>query len=469
MTSKNTKLHDVLISELSTPYQRWTPRRITAFVIEVIFVLLLWSVIIAKIYYDDASEVFRFLTNWTWMLNCVFWTLDLAFGYAFPSTFFTYFSALFVWFVNGVNWVVFWLVFALLYNNPQMIQDAIEEIHVTLGVVLIGERAFHVLLTIWTTVWLQLRSYEIRIAFADIYFNGVVAKKQRHFEYRYLVWLLNGILAPMLFFGFWRAFNDPEQVYGIAFQDLAVCLALIAIVAGVNAAAMLMTTQPQSAQANLVFRILFFVTWSMTLFIVAVMWLAKIGVVSYIEHFELWLLTFSLVYFAIAFVSTVNRLYGVMIWTLFWTLNTLTWLVFWFAFVAYTNEASRILDVCEDGIVDGTDFIVDRILRVLPVIALLLFIAVIGNERLAWRRHFASLREAISYGFAGSVLVPLLIVAAYRGMFDPCLVYGNTTYDWTWVVAFIVITLFFGVGTQLLILWVVRKQPHTKITFRLNK
>jgi hypothetical protein len=426
-----------------------------------------------KISQDGFTQVFRFLTNWTWALNTIFWTVDLLVGYALPNSVFRYFSCTLVWFVHGVNWVVFWFVFPLLHDNPDMVMEVTRSTTLTLGQVLIGERVFHVLPTLFTVAWLLLHAREVRMALSDIEFETVTLPQRRH-NSNLVLYLVSGLAVPLLYFCTWRLFNDPWEVYGIVLRDAPTAVIVVLTVAAVNGVAfwLLLMSEPV-LKTVFDFSVAFlYLTVQLT---VAAMWLKNLGSKSFLEHFETWLLTVMFAFVLFALIVTMSkqrtgvRQADILVWTFFWSVNSLAWLLFIFTFVAYTGEALRILDVTGNGSVDGVDFVADRILRVLPVFLVLVAVASCGEEAFSWRRHFSRGRSAIYYGAAGSVLIPLFVVLAYRSLFDPCLIYNNLTYDWLWVLSFVIVVGLIGVGTQLLIVWISEHRPHTRLELKMQQ
>ena len=97
---------------------RWPASRIALITFQAVFVVILWGGSVGKAVSDSFSDFITFLTNWTFVINLIFYTLDIAFGYVFVR-FFATFSAVGIWIVAAMNWTVFWL-FEQLYQCAQL-------------------------------------------------------------------------------------------------------------------------------------------------------------------------------------------------------------------------------------------------------------------------------------------------------------------------------------------------------------
>ena len=63
----------------------------------------------------------------------------------------------FYWLLNGTNWLVFWLVWIVYNDNPDLLEDIGEDGDISLGAVYIFDRVFHVLPSFISLLYLYIR------------------------------------------------------------------------------------------------------------------------------------------------------------------------------------------------------------------------------------------------------------------------------------------------------------------------
>jgi hypothetical protein len=132
--------------------------------------ILLWTVAVVKIDRDGFSRFTSHFTNWAWFYGAVLFTLDV-FSRMDVTRKFSFFIALFLfWVVNATTWMVFWLVWIALDNNPGLLEAEIKEHggNFDSGFVFNMHALFHVLPSLMMFLYSVLRRDEIRLAVAFV-------------------------------------------------------------------------------------------------------------------------------------------------------------------------------------------------------------------------------------------------------------------------------------------------------------
>ena len=451
----------------TAPPPRFTPLRIAALVLQCVWVAVLWAIFIAKVNVEGIVEFSRYLTNWTWMLNTLFWSVDLFAGYALPRSVFVYWSSFGIWVVSGVNWIVFWMLFYLLDSNPGQITDNVVVFGISLGLVMNGDRLFHIVPTLYTNSWILMRHRELHDAYA--WFMLVCRMRQWRWwsdaRLYVLLWLVAGVAAPLVFIAIWRSIFDPVVVYALtrfnSFLAIAIALAVALVFTGISLLLVVTAYGGAATRRHESFytylrddtRVVVNLLWLLTLIMVTLLWGVQLGAVSFVSHFEMWFFTVSILYYVNLMCLSRNKTHRLITWTLSWSLFTLTWLVFWLSTLAYFGEATRIIDVDGDSVFDGVDFAVDRIIKIVPVVMMFATISLHSDILLCqWPALVRSRRAFFAYALVGALVVPMVVCVTYRAMFDPCVVYANVTADYAWLLWYFFVAIVFGVGTQLLVL-----------------
>lgn len=142
--------------------------RIVAIILFLGWAAVLWVVAIVKIARDGFSRFISHYTNWAWFFSAFLFTLDLISRVergkerrlAFIIALFFY------WVVNATCWLVFWLVWIALDNNPGLIEKETKDHggEFESGFVFNMHALFHVLPSLMMLVYTVLRRDEIRRA-----------------------------------------------------------------------------------------------------------------------------------------------------------------------------------------------------------------------------------------------------------------------------------------------------------------
>lgn len=172
----------------------------------------LWIFTIGKWASSGFLDYFTFFTNWSWTLSALFFILDfLSFfvewsNYVFKRLRFFNILVLY-WFASGASWLVFWLVFFVLRDNPHILEKIAMESGFSLGFVLVMERVFHVIPSIAFFVYLVIRRryfFKIRAYLKH--------SSSSFYFYLYIGWIL---LSPILFLTGYAIAYDIETIYGV--------------------------------------------------------------------------------------------------------------------------------------------------------------------------------------------------------------------------------------------------------------
>lgn len=180
---------------------------------------VLWLLFIGKILLSDdgAAGYFRHFTNWSWTLSAVFFLVDVV-TYTLPkrATHFVRFqlAAYGFWLVNGAAWLVFWIVFVILNDNPRLLQNISDDGGYSLGLVYCMDRIVHVLPPI--ALWLYA-SFRRNYFYAVMYswFRVLVKRKSDYYKLLWITYLGVSVLAPVpILLIYWLIF-DINNVYGL--------------------------------------------------------------------------------------------------------------------------------------------------------------------------------------------------------------------------------------------------------------
>ncbi len=193
-------------------------RRLASYIWTLLWGAFLWGVLIFKLVSDDRYDIVRHYTSWSWAMALVFFTLDAVSYFAQSVLFRRIVYAFFFWFAWANAWIVFWVVYVILGQNPQILLDATVSGGgaYTLGQVLLGERTLHVIPVIALVIWLFLRLPELARATAHYakYHRSSEPEYRRRFHYRlaYFLWVT---LVPFLTLGIYALVFNIEDTYGV--------------------------------------------------------------------------------------------------------------------------------------------------------------------------------------------------------------------------------------------------------------
>lgn len=144
--------------------------RILAFLIFLVWDIILWSVAVIKIFNDGIVRFLSHFTNWAWLLQIILFTLDLISRFERKKKLAFIIALVIYWIVNAVTWMVFWLVWIALDNNPGLIEGETKE-HggkFNPGFVFNMHSLFHVIPSIIMLLYTVFRRYELRWAISWI-------------------------------------------------------------------------------------------------------------------------------------------------------------------------------------------------------------------------------------------------------------------------------------------------------------
>lgn len=144
--------------------------RILAFIIFLGWVGLLWAVAVIKIWNDGINRFISHFTNWAWIFQVYLFTLDLISRFEKRKRLSFVLALVFFWIVNAITWMVFWLVWIALDNNPGLLEGETKE-HggkFASGFVFNMHSLFHVIPSIMMILYTIFRRYELRFAVAFV-------------------------------------------------------------------------------------------------------------------------------------------------------------------------------------------------------------------------------------------------------------------------------------------------------------
>lgn len=155
-------------------------------------------------------DILRHYTSWNWIFNTVFFLLERIahvvdfFNQSGELTWIVY--NFFLWVIQGSNWIVFWLVFVILYQNPDILLEHTKEEggEYTLGQVVLGDRLLHVIPVIAFLVFFILKLPDI-VKYVQWW------RKHNRLPF----YLFSNTLITLLLVGFYRLLFDAREVYGI--------------------------------------------------------------------------------------------------------------------------------------------------------------------------------------------------------------------------------------------------------------
>lgn len=196
-----------------------TASGLLSFILFAGWTVVLWSFLVGKMMLGDdgVKDYFRHFTNWSWTLSAVFFLVDVV-AYVLPRRQWRlrvrYGLAMYgFWWVNGTAWLVFWIVFVILNDNPFLLTDISKSGGYSLGLVYCMDRIFHVLPPL--VLWLYA-------LFRRTYFHAVLFNRYRQVQrwpisgkIQWALYVFGSTLAPLsLLLIYWLIF-DIGTVYGL--------------------------------------------------------------------------------------------------------------------------------------------------------------------------------------------------------------------------------------------------------------
>lgn len=197
---------------------RMYPWKWVDFVVNVVWVFLLWLVFGSKVPTDGPWLYFHYFTNWMWTSNTIYYTVDLLtyLDYTGTAQFYWLYVAWWPFFGNVCQ--VFWLVMPLLWMNPRIVVETAEEIG--WSATLVGERLVHVLPLVRAWLYLWCRSRDIIDVLRHYWWER--PRDRRFFAgYVLFMWLAGNLLIAAYCLSY-----DFHRVYGL---DLNIWVAFLMI------------------------------------------------------------------------------------------------------------------------------------------------------------------------------------------------------------------------------------------------
>lgn len=206
---------------------RMYPWKWVDFVVNVVWVFLLWLVFGSKVPSDGPWLYFHYFTNWMWTSNTIYYTVDLLTYLDYSGTLQFYWLYVAWWPFFGNVCQVFWLVIPLLWMNPRIVVETAEEIG--WSATLVGERLVHVLPLVRAWFYLWCRSRDIIDVLRHYWWER---PRDRWFFALYvlLMWLGGNLLiaAYCLSYDFHKVYGLDLNV-GVAFLMIQVNFALFLV------------------------------------------------------------------------------------------------------------------------------------------------------------------------------------------------------------------------------------------------
>ncbi len=188
-------------------YPVWTPARWGRFSIDVGWCFVLWIGTGVRIIMDD-GHFFMYYTNWTWIFNLIFYSIDFIGFIDFTNQVHFYNIYIVLWmFVAQVS-VVFWEVNFILYEAPQLMTAEADKYG--WGAVIVGEKLVHTFPYIILLFWLWCTFPEI-ISVLNT-FPWIKGRKMRFIGYV----VMNYAFAHMPFLIYMANF-DFQAVYQVTY------------------------------------------------------------------------------------------------------------------------------------------------------------------------------------------------------------------------------------------------------------
>jgi len=176
------------------------------------YTIFVWIILIGKIVSGGFGEYLKHLTNWSWTLHAIYFLFDSLSYFDSTDSIIYFLTSHVLWTVNGITWLVFWLVFFVLGDNPDLLlkMSTLEGGEYDLGAILIGDRVFHVVPSIIILAYFFLKRIEIGMAVADI-----MNPMKHSFLVRMISNALILIVFPLIIILSYNIILDMDDVYGV--------------------------------------------------------------------------------------------------------------------------------------------------------------------------------------------------------------------------------------------------------------
>ena len=206
---------------------RMYPWKWVDFIVNVVWVFVLWLIFWSKVPTDGPWLYFHYFTNWMWTSNTIYYTVDLITYLDYSGTLQFYWLYVAWWPFFGNVCQVFWLVIPLLWMNPRIVVETADEIG--WSATLVGERLVHVLPLVRAWFYLWCRSRDIIDVLRHYWWERL---RDRWFFALYVVlmWLGGNLIiaAYCLSYDFHRVYGLDLNL-GVAFLMIQVNFALFLV------------------------------------------------------------------------------------------------------------------------------------------------------------------------------------------------------------------------------------------------
>lgn len=206
---------------------RMYPWKWVEFIVNVVWVFMLWFIFSVKVPTDGPWLYFHYFTNWMWTTNVLYYTVDLLTYLDYSGTLQFYWLYVAWWPFFGNVCQVFWLVIPLLWLNPRIVVETADQIG--WSATLVGERIVHVLPLVRAWFYLWCRSRDIIDILRHYWWEN---PRDRSFFAFYMVYMWLGgnllIAAYCLNYDFHRVYG-LDLNYGVAFVMIQVIFVLFLI------------------------------------------------------------------------------------------------------------------------------------------------------------------------------------------------------------------------------------------------
>lgn len=203
--------------------------RVLAFMIFLVWAILLWSVAVIKIHSDGINKFISHFTNWAWIFQIYLFTVDVLSRFEKKKRASFVLALIFFWIVNAITWMVFWLVWIALDNNPGLLESETKE-HggkFDSGFVFNMNTLFHVIPSIMILLYTVLRRYELRYAVAFVTDGRIFPGWMSGITATIIVFIAPGLLSTI-----YVTTTDIVQVYKLtvkAWLPIIVALGVILV------------------------------------------------------------------------------------------------------------------------------------------------------------------------------------------------------------------------------------------------
>lgn len=189
--------------------KRYSTEQILVLVYCVAWTAFLWTFVIGKLIVDGVSDYTTHYTDWNWTINAVFFLFDLLSYIPKLNSIQIFLLIFFVWLTFGSSWLVFWLIFILFAENPDIILNMSKEKggKYSLGFLLNMNTVFHILPAIAILIYVFIKRKQI----INVFYKLEVSLTKG--AYGFLIFL--AIVSPLIYIGVFQTVFNVKQIYGI--------------------------------------------------------------------------------------------------------------------------------------------------------------------------------------------------------------------------------------------------------------